>query len=461
MSTELEAIALVGTSRRPFDPAAVAPLVRDVLGDVLGRGDQGDGGDDAALVLDAATLAAVHHRAGVRLHPPLAAGAPVVTDAAPALTAAATARLAEILRRDDPELLAEWLVLVTEAGRRLPAARVPGLLALTAGKPAAAAVARAAGARAAWLAAAAPVWGPVVADPDVADDPLTWREGSTGDRAAWLERRRREDPDAARADLEAVWLRETGESRARLLVALAAWVGPEDEPFLERALDDRRREVRAVAADLLSLVPGSAYAVRARDRALAVVRVERHLMRRRLAVDPPLRDAAAIRDGLPSGAPDVLVQAAVAQAPVGTWEPALGLPVADLVALAASSRWAVPLWAGWAAATARSGDPTWTAALVGAVPPGHEATAASLLRSVPTPWPATLATAVLDRLAGGPATTVYAALAIAETAGHRLPPDLAERAVALAGDRIDPVGRLLHRVADLLTFRRAMIEELR
>ena len=67
------------------------------------------------------------------------------------------------------------------------------------------------------------------------------------------------------------------------LDSLRTGLGPQDEPFLEQALADRSRNVRAVAAELLSALPGSALAARmaaARPRACVDVTAPRPDARR-------------------------------------------------------------------------------------------------------------------------------------------------------------------------------------
>src|SRR5690348_15856749 len=74
-----------------------------------------------------------------------------------------------------------------------------------------------------------------------------------------------------------------------------------DEPFLERALDDRRKEVRQQAAGLLVRLPSSALAARMLDRArdLITLGTSTILHRPRIDVTPPDEaDVAMIRDGV-------------------------------------------------------------------------------------------------------------------------------------------------------------------
>ncbi|MBX6752159.1 MAG: SWIM zinc finger family protein, partial [Micromonosporaceae bacterium] len=98
-------------------------------------------------------------------------------------------------------------------------------------------------------------------------DPSAWETGSPAQRRGYLATLRRQDPAAARARLTDGWATLAATERADLLQTLAIGLGPDDEPLLQSALDDRRKEVRVVAADLLTVLPGSAYQERAIARA--------------------------------------------------------------------------------------------------------------------------------------------------------------------------------------------------
>ena len=193
----------------------------------------------------------------------------------------------------DSELLAELLTAASEAGYLAPAPLLPGLLdaavRTTALRPAVAAVL---GARGRWLAAYRPDW------QRVADEALPGRarrpagiprsggRGAGGNGTPTSSRLRDGDPRAARELLAAGWAREIGAERPAMLAVLARGLSPDDEEFLEAALDDRVEAVRATARRLLSRLPGSAFNRRATERAAAVLDAGR---------GPARRDAAGLR----------------------------------------------------------------------------------------------------------------------------------------------------------------------
>lgn len=84
-----------------------------------------------------------------------------------------------------------------------------------------------------------------------------------------LRRRRRQDPVLGREMLEASWPDASAALRTALLPALLPGLSLADEPLLEQALDDKRREVREQARLLLARLDGSAYVRRMEARIAA------------------------------------------------------------------------------------------------------------------------------------------------------------------------------------------------
>ncbi|MEU8966136.1 DUF5691 domain-containing protein [Streptomyces sp. NPDC048491] len=386
---ELVTTALLGTDRRP------------------GAGGPGE-------LLDAAAAQTLRRRAGLV---PAAAGmrppdAP--PDDRPALPEAARRRLALLLadrsapahaggRRgsapDLGELLPQWLGLANERGLRAPAELLPTLLdaarARTDLRPQALAFA---GPRGLWLARLNPEWrfaqrgasgGSVLPEPgDTAAVQLLWEEGLFAERVALLEAVRAYDAEAGRALLATTWSTERAEDRLMFLDSLRDRLSAADEPFLEQALTDRSRNVRATAAELLSALPGSALAGRMAERAASCVSLDRTGEVAAISVEAPHEcDAAMQRDGVaprpPAGRGErswwlgQLVEAT----PLATWPRRLGgRPVSELVALPVADDWGDELHAAWCRAAVRQRDAEWARALLGApsAPPGEGAGTASL-----------------------------------------------------------------------------------
>jgi hypothetical protein len=499
-------------------------------------------GGRPGTLLDVAAAQALRRRAGVALL--AAAGGPASVraqapaDGVPTVGPAPAARAGDLLALDSAgrdaapvrdmagrlELLTEWLAAAQGAGRRLPAELVPALL--DAGR-------RHAGLRpyldtvggplAGWLAAQRRDWAYAAparpgGEPAAGTEPAgrqerrpaeepaeIWQFGATGQRAAYLRRLRRLAPDRARELLVAGWDAEPPEDRVALLGTFAVGLSDADEPLLERALDDRRKQVRDLAADLLGGLPGSGYARRMAARAAACV----HLGPGRVEITPPdACDRAMRRDGIApkppagTGARAWWLEEVLARTPLRVWpEPAafLGRAVSD--------EWVVPVRRGLARAAAGQRDGRWAAALADpltadVVAHGHpedrlllealydalparelaERAAAVLRRGLadaravgiehvlalcPGPWPPTVAEAVFAALGEqvGPRAAGWRAAALCELAALRLPAGLAPQALALA-ERLravrpnDPGVAVVERLAATLRYRHDMHEEL-
>ncbi|MGW2828680.1 DUF5691 domain-containing protein [Streptomyces sp. NPDC001286] len=383
---ELVTVALLGTERRT--PPGGTP-----------------GREAPVALLDAAAVQTLRRRAGLLPARAAARPEPAAEDPRPPLPAAAARRLALLLadrpgtgggRRgtapDLMELLPQWLATANARGFAAPPQMLPALLDAARGRtdlrPAALAFA---GPRAMWLARLNPDWrfalraapGGGAALPRLEDEERTrrlWQEGLFAERVALLSALRAREPAAARELLATTWPTERAEDRLMFLDSLRTGLGPQDEPFLEQALADRSRNVRATAAELLSALPGSALAARMAVRAGACVAVDRTGDTPTIAVEAPHEcDAGMERDGVVAKAPagrgerswwfGQLVEAA----PLATWSGRLGgRTPSEIVALPVADDWQGELHAAWCRAAVRQRDPEWAQALLG-VPSAPEA----------------------------------------------------------------------------------------
>jgi Family of unknown function (DUF5691) len=461
---ELVAAALIGTDRRAV-PVAVPEGSPPGLEAALGERSAED------RLLGAAAAWTVARRAGAMPGPAVAVTAaegdgPVAPAEADERPLAPGARLRMMLEGDHASLLAEWLTLVAERGLRPPPELVPDLLDHAAGDASLhAAVGAAAGPLGYWLAERAPRWAFVRGAGGDAD--AVWADGEQAERRALLERLRRSDAPAALALLERTFAEETWEDRAVFVGTLAHGLSDADEPFLEAALDDKRRIVRTAAATLLAGLPTSRLAARMAERTGRLLHVEeRRLRSRRLVVELPGEpDAAARRDGVPSsGRRSERLSALLAATPLNVW-------TTDLVDLPVADDLQEVVHEGWADAAIAQRDAGWARALWAVHPdsrllivlPKDEAEALAAAadapddaaRALPAPWGPVLSKAVIDaihqrRAAGERGQDV-------EFAGHRLDPACATE----ADERLRPLGgRDLHRLCDVLSARAAMLREL-
>ncbi|HMG45456.1 MAG TPA: DUF5691 domain-containing protein [Acidimicrobiales bacterium] len=483
----LVSVALVGTERKPLPAdvvAAVAALVDDPA-----RPDGAEAAGTAAAerrpvdveveVLTAAAIVAAHQRVGlVPLHGDDAPPGAGPDDDRPEVSSTAAQLLSLLLEGHvrvlggPVGLVEEWLRRCPAAGRRPPARLLPALLDHATRVPSLrSSVVATGGAPLAWLGRHNPAWSWAAETetetdrPSVpADDDEVWRIGEPAARLALLTARRATDPAAARHLAEETWSGESAKDRARILEVMRTGLHPDDEAFLEASLDDRAVSVRAVAADLLARLPGSALAARMADRVRPLVgRGQPGLvgrLRRRLEIAlPEAIDAAARRDGIvDAGAPPAtgkrtwwLIQL-VGATPLTFWTDELGLSPAAAV------RQATPVFEGkrphtggfpsktpdlvqgWVRAAGRHGDPVWCRELMRVAPeprllaalPAEQAhdllpvalehaaepALAGLLAATPGPWPVLLSQWVVQRLrAGKDAGSVDRALTALAAAG--------------------------------------------
>lgn len=245
------------------------------------------------------------------------------------------------------------------------------------------AVAAACGERGRWLAALNPDWRwAAAAGPHAETDyEMLWEEGALEERLAALRRVRRQDPVAGRRWVEGAWKEEKAEARAAMVAALEAGLSSRDEPFLEKALDDRSVKVREAAAALLVRFRDSAYAARAIARADAVlVRYEpaagglqgmaAGLLgegRGRLTVEPPEDVDREWRRDLPGGDEPPRgvgrkawrISRALAAASPDHWEERFGVGPVEVIGATRGSDWESAVLAGWCHAARLHGSRGW------------------------------------------------------------------------------------------------------
>ncbi|GIE88765.1 SWIM zinc finger family protein [Actinoplanes regularis] len=492
---EMLAAALVGTARRPWpaQPVRVGSITVDLAPSPA----------TAAGLLDAAAVAVTARRAGV-LPATKAAVVAAPEEIEPPLPIAAGARLRRILRGGAPggthleqELLAQWLSAAAARGGVVPPAILPELLdAARRNTTVRADVARVAGRRGGWLAGQRTDWRWLLEEAT----PVTvvdWATATGAERLGHLITLRRTDPARARDLVESTWHTESSENRARFLGTFAEGLTLGDEELLERALDDRRKEVRQTATDLLRRLPGAAFGERMRQRAHAAVRLAPGDPAR-LAVRPPEElDPALRRDGVGAtpahgtGAGAWLLEEVVAGAPLESWAE---LEPSGYAALARGNDWAAALLHGWAKAAIAEHDGRWAATLLGSdagvlreavrwdlhlVLPRdslarlaaealrtEDGSAHRLLALHPGPWPQPLSVTVLETIAHRARTDrhTWQLGELCRTAALAMPPeyaDLTSRLAAQLEPEVDP-GRV-RPVADLartLSFREQMLREL-
>lgn len=366
----------------------------------------------------------------------------------------AQAVLAQLLRGlHRAGLEAEWLRLLRRYGGCLPAHVLPKLLDAATRQPALRpAVAPVLGERGRWLARQLPEWGWAAG----ADASATWWETGTPDqRIAALRDWRARDPQAALQALAAAWGSEPPEQRAALLAPLAVGLGPDDEAFLEAALDDRRKEVRAAAQRLLARLPGSRLGQRMLDRLLPLLRLGAG--RIDLAL-PPALDASMRRDGIGATPHHGLGEKAgwvvdmLAAVDPQVWPRQFGRTPHACLVLAARSEFAAVFVHGWALAVQRHDGVAawlrdfliWTA---GALPSLREAVPDSLFDVAAVHFARDGDGALFDALAGkwiGDGFPLRLLARLSDGAPEAWPADVSRRALARLRTSMPPLPDMGH-----------------
>ena len=487
---DLARVVLAGTAKAAGDPPSTGtPL--DKLFDgppEIGR--------ERALLLRAAAEA-TYRLAGQVPVPgvPLPEAAPSETLK---LCSPEIARLIGDMLAGRHDLLPEAFRLLTEARLRLPPALLPMALRLGAGD-ARAAVRPVLGERGRWLSRLNPEWSWATegdfetGGEEPSDAESIWQEGTRSQRLAILRRMRTEDPAKARAWITGAWREEKADFRNDLLEILEQDFSPDDEPLVERALDDRAPTVRARAAALLARLPGTALTTRVRQRAEQLLRYTppaatghfQGLVRSLLSgskpqgtlavVLPEALDKDSIRDGIVAKPPHGLGERSwwltqtLALIPPAHWAERWGASPSELVTAALgddagwaviegwsraavlhqSAEWASVLWHAWN--NAKPGDRYYPAvrtemlgALVAVLPPQEARDTAlellkgaslvahdwmGVLRALPTPWDVAFGNAYLD--AAHKHQHEYVFQATLDIAAHALPPACFEHALRL------------------------------
>jgi hypothetical protein len=276
-------------------------------------------------------------------------------------------------------LCLEWLAHATRAMRRVPHRLLPGLLEYgTSSRAIRQPIADAADARGEWLMSLNSRWQYAAAEQ--ADPRGVWDTGTPEQRVQAQRQLRATDPAGARELVATTWKQDGADERARFVEAMRVGLSADDEAFLESALDDRSKQVRTAAADLLARLPQSTFVQRMIERVTPLMKytpggaggVLRKAKPATLDVTlPPEKfDPAWARDAITEKSEQRmgqrqwrLVQLLSNIAPTH-WSQAWNASAQDIVAAAAGTDHAENLVLAWTHAAARHPDPAWAAALL-------------------------------------------------------------------------------------------------
>lgn len=357
---------IVGTDALPHAPEEAGGELGDLLARVAASTPE-------EALLSRAAAVSLWRRAG-RAVPADASAAPppAPPDDLPVAPAACESFLEAMLAGDRLQVLPEFLAALAASGRVLPHRWIPRAIESRVRLPdLPALIPPVLGARGRWLAELNPDWKDLFVL--ARDGEEAWENGMPAARRDWFAAFRRRDPAAARELLLKSWKKEPAQQRASFAAAFEHGLSMADEPFLEEALDDRGKEVRDAAAELLAALPESRFAGRMAERVGGAIRLRKKLLKSAFEIEPPDElDAPAKRDGLilpapkegkpQAGAKSHWLEGVAAAAPLSVWE-AFGSPEENL-ALAAASDWKGPLRSGLKKAAIRQRRTDWLEALI-------------------------------------------------------------------------------------------------
>lgn len=388
--TELRSSTVIGTGRRAHIPDAIDGHL--VAAEVLPSTEE--------RALAAAALLATQHRAGVMARPGATpAPAPAHADDAPVAPDGAVQlldlALAGNLGRpsDSNVLVGHWLTTAAACGTVVPHRLLVGVLGRATSSAELREPARAAlGERGRWLAAQREEWSWVAAGAAATDRPddleRRFATATGAERRDVLAAIRSIDPAAGRRLLGETWASERATERAGLLGGLRTGLGPDDEPFLEAALDDKAKGVREEAASVLDRLPTSRRAARLGEALRPLIAHKSGLLRKRITLHP-LPDGTDLSRDLPGSTPGAQRMRLVRSAPLSTWTSVTGLRPDQLATIDRDPDDLLP-W--WTMAVEAQADPDWVLvfALVSLSP--------RLLELLPAPWSLEHSRLVVERL---------------------------------------------------------------
>lgn len=283
-------------------------------------------GKERALLHQAA-IVGLYERAGLKLEK--FSGA--ICQAAPLeelpLLSTRAAVLLRLILETQQDLLPEFLRLLDQFKKRVPEDCLYALLQLGFENESLREwVCRAVGKRGAWLAQFNSDWDYLIVESGSKQSKFalaavrqSWDFGSLQERLSAIELLRRSDPPEGLALVRSTWKTDAAEDRIRFIARLVIGLSMDDEPFLEeQALDDKRKEVRKKAQDLLLQLSESRFSKRAKERAFACLSISHEkeqpgllagLLQKstKLTVTvavPETCDRAMLRDGLTAKSPD-------------------------------------------------------------------------------------------------------------------------------------------------------------
>ncbi|MEE4377455.1 MAG: DUF5691 domain-containing protein [Candidatus Competibacteraceae bacterium] len=368
---DLLATALLGTGQQTLNMSMPAGGLGEAFKHI-------DWSDQEQALLSVAGLATLWRRAGqLPINGPATLLTVCANDEQPTCIETATSHLKMMLQGDYSKVLPEWLTALRQAGKRVPASCLPELLETGRIKVGLRdLIVPVLGQRGHWLAEQNPDWHYAIKH----SDESVWETGTREQRLIFLRGMRHHTPARVRELLNANWSQESAKDRTAFLGVLTTHLDMEDEPFLEQALDDRSKEVRRTAAELLAHLSDSRLVQRLSTSALQLLHFQPSKWPKRdvIQVEAPRADSQNwLRDGIDPklarsqrdlGERAWLLAQILSAVPPDSWCQQWDRSPYDIVQATRNNEWRQALLIGWARATLRHKDVAWAETLLSELP---------------------------------------------------------------------------------------------
>ena len=362
--------ALIGTGRQ----AVVLPDVDEATATALLHLENQS--DEAKLLAAAAILDVQQHAGYLPIKEEIKNKHTAPEEEYPYLPQAMEHRIPILFEKENHILLSEWLNHIIQAKQIIPPRYLIQFLDFGRNRTDLHTLIRhAGGQRALWLAQQNSDWRYLLQTDETQDGNHIWLEGDRQSRLNYLGHLRQHNSGAAIDLLKNTWKREAARDRSKFLGSLQINLNIDDLPFLEHALDDRSKEVRSTALDLLTQLPESGLCQRMAQRIKAHIRLTKTMLGYTLEITLPENlDDDAIRDGLarenfpslskkPGKRAGYLFQL-IASTPLQRWHGFSNGNISLLIKMAGKTDWPDIMIAAWALAAWRQKNQAWLLALL-------------------------------------------------------------------------------------------------
>ncbi len=218
-------------------------------------------------------------------------------DKTPICNAKAIKYLSLMMNGTHEAALPEFMLHLVLHNKRLPIEKLPELFDRCKGqKNLWSILAPTIGKQGEWLIEQNQEWHHLLLQPKTDD----WETSSNNERKSLIRFLRQTRPQKAIEHLQSTWSTENLPTKIAFLQTLHIGLSKKDEPFLETCLDDRRKDVRKLAASLLARIDDSDFVQRMLERVKNLMSVKKRADKKiKLEITLPENyDDAMIRDGI-------------------------------------------------------------------------------------------------------------------------------------------------------------------